>query len=34
MDPHPDVIILMGVSGAGKSSVGRALAERLGWPLS
>jgi gluconokinase len=31
MDPHPDAIILMGVSGAGKSSVGRVLAERLGW---
>jgi gluconokinase len=25
------VIVVMGVSGAGKSSVGRALAERLGW---
>lgn len=27
------VIALVGLSGAGKSSVGRRLAERLGWPL-
>ena len=27
------VIVLMGVSGAGKSTVGRALAERLRWPF-
>ena len=26
-------IVLLGLSGAGKSSVGAALAERLGWPL-
>src|SRR4051812_39818100 len=26
-------IALVGLSGAGKSSVGRRLAERLGWPL-
>jgi gluconokinase len=27
------VIILMGVAGSGKSSVGKALARRLGWPF-
>src|SRR5581483_3263648 len=27
------VIALVGLSGTGKSSVGRRLAERLGWPL-
>ncbi|MFN8502788.1 shikimate kinase [Kouleothrix sp.] len=27
------IIALVGLSGAGKSSVGRLLAERLGWPL-
>lgn len=27
------VIILMGVSGSGKSTVGRMLADRLGWPF-
>lgn len=27
------IIMLMGVSGAGKTTVGRALAERLGWPF-
>ena len=27
----PSVIVVMGVSGSGKSTVGRALAERLGW---
>lgn len=26
-------IVLMGVSGSGKSAVGRPLAQRLGWPL-
>jgi len=25
-------IIVMGVSGSGKSTVGRVLAEKLGWP--
>ena len=28
---HPTVIILMGVSGSGKSAVGSELARRLGW---
>jgi gluconokinase len=28
---HPAVIIISGVSGSGKSTVGRALAEALGW---
>lgn len=32
MQRHP-VIALVGLSGAGKSSVGRGLAARLGWPL-
>jgi gluconokinase len=27
----PSVLVVMGVAGAGKSTVGRALAERLGW---
>jgi gluconokinase len=27
----PTVLVLMGVSGAGKTTVGKALAERLGW---
>ena len=31
--PPPPMISLLGVRGAGKSSVGRALAERLGWRL-
>jgi shikimate kinase / 3-dehydroquinate synthase len=30
---HPQQIVLIGLSGAGKSSVGKILAERLGWPF-
>jgi len=30
-DDHPVAIVVMGVSGAGKSAVGQGLAERLGW---
>ncbi|MQC17626.1 MAG: shikimate kinase, partial [Chloroflexi bacterium] len=30
---HPQQIVLVGLSGAGKSTVGRALAARLGWPF-
>ena len=30
-DPIPTVIILMGVSSSGKSTIGSALAKRLGW---
>lgn len=30
---HPLVIVVMGVAGAGKTTVGRALAESLGWPF-
>lgn len=28
----PEVVVIMGVSGSGKTTIGRALAERLGWP--
>jgi len=31
--PDPQSIALVGLSGVGKSSVGRQLAARLGWPL-
>ena len=31
--PSAYVILLMGVSGSGKSTVGKMLAERLGWPF-
>ena len=31
--PRPLVLILMGVSGCGKSTIGHLLADRLGWPL-
>jgi gluconokinase len=27
------IVVLMGVSGCGKTTVGRALAERIGWPF-
>jgi shikimate kinase len=30
---RPERIVLLGMMGAGKSTVGRALAVRLGWPL-
>lgn len=29
--PGPRVVVVMGVSGSGKSTVGACLAERLGW---
>ena len=31
--PGVSVIVVMGVAGSGKSTVGAALAERLGWPF-
>lgn len=30
---HPRVIVLMGVSGSGKSTIGRRLSRTLGWPF-
>ena len=32
--PLPAVIILMGVSGSGKSTIGAALSQKLGWPYA
>jgi gluconokinase len=32
--PGPPVLLLMGVSGTGKTTVGRLLAGRLGWPYA
>jgi predicted kinase len=29
----PNIVVVMGISGSGKSTVGRQLAERLGWPF-
>lgn len=37
LEPAPDVpvhVVVMGVSGCGKSTIARALHERLGWELS
>lgn len=31
-EPMPQVLIVMGVSGSGKTTIGEALARRLGWP--
>ena len=36
-DPHPGVpshVVVMGVSGTGKSTIGRAVADALGWPFA
>src|SRR5689334_8925091 len=33
MPSAPTVVVIMGVAGAGKTTVGRALAESLGWPF-
>ena len=32
-DQKPVILVVMGVSGCGKSTIGRLLAERLGWPF-
>jgi gluconokinase len=32
--PQPVVVVVMGVSGTGKSTVAAVLAERLGWPFA
>jgi shikimate kinase len=32
-EPSPTRVVLVGMMGSGKSSVGRALAERTGWPF-
>lgn len=29
----PNIVVVMGISGSGKSTVGRQLADRLGWPF-
>ena len=34
MNPRPSVLVVMGVSGAGKTRLGRALAEELGWDFA
>lgn len=31
--PLPQAVVVMGVSGSGKSTVGQRLAQRLGWPF-
>jgi carbohydrate kinase (thermoresistant glucokinase family) len=31
--PEPQILVVMGVSGSGKSTVARELAARLGWPF-
>ncbi|HEY4300846.1 MAG TPA: gluconokinase [Candidatus Didemnitutus sp.] len=32
MAPPPVIVLIMGVSGSGKSTVGRMVADKLGWP--
>jgi gluconokinase len=32
--PGPTTLVIMGVSGSGKSTVAKQLAERLGWPMA
>lgn len=32
--PAPLVLVVMGVAGSGKTTIGRALAESLGWPFA